>query len=140
MASNKEDYPVPEQDELENDFRITLVVQSKEIPDGELHERFLSNISTFTGMNQFFDIFDEKVAYPNEGQLKYELGSDGLVVMLVTNRDIRDQCLDFIDKYIEDIEPKESARGDDEQAETSSNDSENDSDHTERVSSKKSRK
>ncbi|ANZ76204.1 BA75_01888T0 [Komagataella pastoris] len=140
MASNKEDYPVPEQDELENDFRITLVVQSKEIPDGELHERFLSNISTFTGMNQFFDIFDEKVAYPNEGELKYEVGSDGLVVMLVTNREIRDQCLDFIDKYIEDMEPKESTKGDDKKDETSSNDSDNDSDNKERAPSKKSRK
>lgn len=34
-------------------------------------------------LNEWFDEFDEKICIPNEGHIKYEISSDGLVVLLL---------------------------------------------------------
>ncbi|CCF55712.1 hypothetical protein KAFR_0A02760 [Kazachstania africana CBS 2517] len=34
-------------------------------------------------LNEWFDKFDEEICIPNEGNIKYEISSDGLVVLLI---------------------------------------------------------
>lgn len=34
-------------------------------------------------LNSWFDKFDEKICIPNEGYIKYEITSDGLIVLLI---------------------------------------------------------
>lgn len=86
-------------EELENDFRIMLITQADDLPDGELEERVVKCVRTLDQMNKFFDSFDEAVAIPNEGNIKYEVSNDGMVVMVVETADIRDQALEFIENY-----------------------------------------
>ncbi|ODV81257.1 DUF1892-domain-containing protein, partial [Suhomyces tanzawaensis NRRL Y-17324] len=86
-------------EELENPLRAIIVVNSPENPDGDMEERLLDSIQSFDDMNQFFDNFDEKIAIPNEGHIKYEVGSDGLVVIVVDNLELRNKALEFMDDY-----------------------------------------
>lgn len=44
-------------------------------------------------LNKWFDKFDEEICIPNEGNIKYEISSDGLIVLM-------------IDKEIEDVVAK----------------------------------
>ncbi|ODV97797.1 hypothetical protein PACTADRAFT_73477 [Pachysolen tannophilus NRRL Y-2460] len=89
----------PENDQLDHDFRIMLVVQSKDIPEGEMEELTLQDINTFTAMNKFFDSFDEEICLKNEKNIKYDVGSDGLIVVLVDNRKLKDEVSKFIEAY-----------------------------------------
>ncbi|CDO93466.1 unnamed protein product [Kluyveromyces dobzhanskii CBS 2104] len=34
-------------------------------------------------LNSWFDKFDEKICIPNEGHIKYEISSDGLIVLIL---------------------------------------------------------
>ncbi|EEQ37015.1 hypothetical protein EJF18_11168 [Clavispora lusitaniae] len=85
---------------LDNPLRAIVVVNSPDVPDGDMEERMLDCIQTFDEVDKFFDAFDEKVAYPNENHIKYEVGSDGLVVVVVDTLKLRDEVLKFIDGYV----------------------------------------
>ncbi|CDK25850.1 unnamed protein product [Kuraishia capsulata CBS 1993] len=100
MSDEELAYPQPEQDELDNDVRFVVVVQNPEMPDGKMDERLCSSIDTFTKLNAFFDAFDEAVAYPNEKDIKYDVGSDGMVVIVVTTEALSDTVLQFIDEHV----------------------------------------
>lgn len=65
-----------------------------------MDERLLDTIQSFDDMNDFFDEFDESIAVPNEGSIKYEVGSDGLVVIVLDSVDLKDKVLAWIDDYI----------------------------------------
>ena len=90
---------VHEQDELDYPLRVIIVINSPSHPDGEMEERNMDSIQSFTAMNDFFDNFDEQIAIPNEGHIKYEVGSDGLVVIIVDSLKLRDSALTFIDGF-----------------------------------------
>lgn len=96
--SDIEDFP-PDQEELDHPLRVIIVINSPSHPDGEMEERNMDTIQSFTAMNDFFDAFDDKIAIPNEGHIKYEVGSDGLVVIIVDSLTLRDSALSFIDDY-----------------------------------------
>lgn len=93
-----------EREDLDDPLRAIVVVNSPDIPEGEMEERMLDNIQTFDEVEKFFDDFDEKVAIPNESHIKYEVGSDGLVVFLVDSRKLKDEVLLFIDKFVTSFE------------------------------------
>ncbi|KAK6198087.1 uncharacterized protein RJT21DRAFT_54389 [Scheffersomyces amazonensis] len=117
MADHEDDFPshleqTQEQEDLDNPLRVILVINVPEAeinnnessgPDtssnGEMEERLLDSIQSFEDMNTFFDDFDDIIAYPNEGHIKYEVGSDGLVIIVVDNVTLRDKVLEFMDKY-----------------------------------------
>lgn len=65
-----------------------------------MDERLLDTVQSFDDMNDFFDEFDESIAVPNEGSIKYEVGSDGLVVIVLDSVDLKDKVLAWIDDYI----------------------------------------
>ncbi|MDC6271188.1 DUF1892 domain-containing protein [Acetobacter pasteurianus] len=96
--SDTEDFEVPH-DDLENPLRIVLVldIAGKETTMEE--ERLLDSVQTFEEVNLFFDKFDEQIAVPNEGHIKYEVGSDGLVVIIVDTKELEDKVLAFVDGY-----------------------------------------
>ncbi|KAG7890376.1 hypothetical protein KL908_004213 [Ogataea polymorpha] len=56
-----------------------------------MQEYVLKGIDTMEKMNEWFDRFDEQVAYPNEGNIKYDVGSDGVVVVIVKTHEVRSQ-------------------------------------------------
>ncbi|KAK6464423.1 hypothetical protein DFJ63DRAFT_71653 [Scheffersomyces coipomensis] len=97
-----------EDGDLDNPLRVLVVINVPEGSEketsnssihGEMEERLLDNVQSFKAMNEFFDDFDDKIAYPNEGHIKYEVGSDGLVVIVVDNIELRNKVLSFMDKF-----------------------------------------
>lgn len=93
--------------DLDNPLRIILVIDHPNPKDKELNEmeeRLIDSIQSFKQMDFFFDEFDTKIAMPNESHIKYEVGSDGLVVIIVDNLKLRDEVLTFIDGYGNDDE------------------------------------
>lgn len=88
-------------EELDNPLRIVLIVNSPDVPDGELQERLMDYVQSMEDVDKFFNEFDEKVALPNEGHIKYEVGSDGLVVIVVDSGELKASTLKFIDEYNE---------------------------------------
>ncbi|ABN67880.1 predicted protein, partial [Scheffersomyces stipitis CBS 6054] len=104
--SDGEDFPAhlehPDED-LDNPLRIIIVVNSPEHPEGEMEERLLDSIQSMEDVNTFFDTFDEKVAIPNEGHIKYEVGSDGLVVIVVDTLQLRNDVLKFLDEHVAEV-------------------------------------
>lgn len=95
-----------EQGELENPLRAIIVVNSAESPEGDMEEALLDGVQSFDDMNEFFDKFDETIAIPNEEHIKYEVGSDGLVVIVVDSLSLRDKALMFMEDYSIKIEGK----------------------------------
>lgn len=92
-----------EMEALDNPLRVIIVVQAEDVPDGDMEERMLDQIQLFEDMNQFFDTFDEQIAVPNESHIKYEVGLDGLVVIVVDTLELRDKALKFMDDYNSEI-------------------------------------
>ncbi|KAI5968204.1 hypothetical protein CANMA_002420 [Candida margitis] len=100
MSSDPETSDVPQlDDELDYPLRIVLVTDEPKSKESEMEEILVDKISTFTLMNAFFDEFDETVAVPNEGHIKYEVGSDGLVVIIVDNTKLKDDVVSFVEDY-----------------------------------------
>ncbi|KAK7686828.1 hypothetical protein QCA50_009903 [Cerrena zonata] len=89
-----------EQEELDHPMRVIIIINSPDVPDADMDERLLDNIQSFDAMNAFFDSFDEAIAIPNDGHIKYEVGSDGLVVIVVDSRDLKLKALGWIDDYL----------------------------------------
>lgn len=85
---------------LENPLRIiTLIDKCDDIPEGDMQERMLDHVQSMEQVDGFFDEFDEKICIPNEGHIKYEVGSDGLVLIVIDDKKLRDEVLDFVDNY-----------------------------------------
>lgn len=47
-------------------------------------------------LNDLFDAFDAQIAYPNEGHIKYEVGSDGLCVIIVDSDSLKAKVAAFV--------------------------------------------
>ncbi|RCK58949.1 hypothetical protein Cantr_07600 [Candida viswanathii] len=102
MSDTEPSNPILDQEDLDNPLRIILVVDHPENKESnEMEERLLDLIQSFKQMDSFFDRFDETIAVPNESHIKYEVGSDGLVVIIVDNLKLRDEVLRFVDGYAE---------------------------------------
>ncbi|KAG0670132.1 hypothetical protein C6P45_002774 [Maudiozyma exigua] len=50
-------------------------------------------------LNSWFDKFDEEICIPNEGHIKYEITSDGLIVLILDKEleDVIDKVKKFVD-------------------------------------------
>lgn len=50
-------------------------------------------------LNSWFDKFDEEICIPNEGHIKYEITSDGLIVLILDKEleDVIDKVRQFVD-------------------------------------------
>lgn len=55
-------------------------------------------IEDFDNLNEWFDSFDADICIPNEGFIKYEISSDGLVVLLLARE--RAHVLDLIRAFV----------------------------------------
>lgn len=99
--------PPAEGDGLENPLRAIIVVNSPSVPDGDMDERMLDTVQTFDEVEAFFDEFDAKVAEPNKDHIKYEVGSDGLVVFVVDSAALKATVLKFIDAFTDSVADKE---------------------------------
>ncbi|EGV62796.1 hypothetical protein PSN45_000859 [Yamadazyma tenuis] len=86
-------------EELDNPLRIITLINSPDVPEGDLQERLMDYVQTMDEVDGFFNEFDETVAVPNDGHIKYEVGSDGLVVIVIDSTELRDEVLKFIDGY-----------------------------------------
>lgn len=108
---------VPEGDEgvFEDEFRVLVIANSSvsadengetkvSIEQSDMEEIMLRQVRTLDDVNEFFDDFDAKIAQPNDGHLKYEVGSDGLCVVLVDTVELKNQVVKFINDYI-DLHP-----------------------------------
>lgn len=52
-------------------------------------------------LNKWFDKFDEEICIPNEGHIKYEITSDGLIVLILDkelDHDFVAKVRDFVEK------------------------------------------
>lgn len=91
-------------EELDYPLRIVLVTDDPKSKESEMEEILLDRITSFRVMNVFFDAFDDAVSVPNEGHIKYEVGSDGLVVIIVDSTKLKDDAVKFIDDYAKELE------------------------------------
>lgn len=41
------------------------------------------NVDEIDQLNSWFDRFDEQICIPNEGHIKYEITSDGIIVLIL---------------------------------------------------------
>ncbi|QPG75313.1 hypothetical protein FOA43_002665 [Brettanomyces nanus] len=128
----------PSNDHLDTDFRVLVLIQNKEtsttkndgkntttdisVEQADMKGKLLEGIHTFTGINKFFDEFDRKIAYPNEGSLKYDVGSDGFIVIVVERDQLRKEVGDFIDDYLKNVTKESSENGDADNDEESEDD------------------
>ncbi|EER35863.1 conserved hypothetical protein [Candida tropicalis MYA-3404] len=114
MSDIETNNPILDQEEdLDNPLRIILVIDHPENKElNEMEERLLDSIQSFKQMDLFFDKFDENIAMPNESHIKYEVGSDGLVVIIVDNLKLRDEVLTFIDGYTNNDEKSDESEND----------------------------
>lgn len=86
-------------EELENPLRVAILVNSPDVPDGDFQERLMDYVQSMEEVDAFFDTFDAKVCIPNEEHIKYEVGSDGLVVIVVDSMKLSEEVIQFIDDY-----------------------------------------
>ncbi|OBA19232.1 DUF1892-domain-containing protein [Metschnikowia bicuspidata var. bicuspidata NRRL YB-4993] len=96
--------------DLDNPLRAIIVVNSLDAPEGDMEERMLDGVQTFDEVDAFFDKFDEKVAFPNEEHIKYEVGSDGLVVLVVDSLELKSKVIEFLDDF---VRAKDETKGED---------------------------
>lgn len=104
-------------EELDYPLRIVLVTDEPKSKESEMEEILVDTISSFKLMHAFFDAFDEAVAIPNEGHIKYEVGSDGLVVIIVDDTKLKDSVVKFVEEYdlkLKEKEEKEERREEEE--------------------------
>lgn len=50
-------------------------------------------------LNDWFDKFDEEICIPNEGHIKYEITSDGLIVLMLDKE--LENVVDQVRKFVE---------------------------------------
>lgn len=102
---------------FDNEFRILVLANSSmstenesqdgtestgiNVEESDMEELLLRQVKTIDDVNEFFDEFDSKIAEPNEGHLKYEVGSDGLCVVLVDSIKLKDTVVTFVQRFIE---------------------------------------
>lgn len=79
---------------------MLVLDKGDKLDDNEMDEFILENVDTFTEMNVFFDAFDQAIALPNKNNIKYDVGSDGLVVIVVDNDNLKGEVVTFIKNYI----------------------------------------
>ena len=120
---------------FDNEFRILVLANSSVSPNAEddtsvsveqsdMEELLVHPVRTMEDVNEFFDAFDSTIAEPNEGHIKYEVGSDGLCVVLVDDVKLKDAVVTFVQKFIdahpekaeEETEMDNEANGDDERS------------------------
>lgn len=89
-----------EQGGLDNPLRAIIVHKPNGKDEGEMEEAMLDSVQTFDEVDAFFDKFDQEVAIPNQNNIKYEVGSDGLVVIIAETVEVKKSILEFIEKYI----------------------------------------
>lgn len=104
--------PNPSEDSVfDNEFRILILANTTinkdqngnnrvNVEESDMEEILIRQVRTLDDVNEFFDAFDSEIAQPNEGHLKYEVGSDGLCVVLVDSVKIKDDAVTFINRFI----------------------------------------
>lgn len=91
------------------DFRFLIITTSPsnsssdadtdepiQVTTENVDEFILSSLESIDAVNDLFDAFDSKIAYPNEGHIKYEVGSDGLCVIIVDSDSLKAKVVDFV--------------------------------------------
>lgn len=77
----------------ENSYRMLVLLEepvsgTKPEEDKKVHE-FMDelvlpfNVDEIDQLNSWFDKFDEQICIPNEGHIKYEITSDGIIVLIL---------------------------------------------------------
>lgn len=107
--------PAADETVFDNEFRILVLANSSmsvakqgdgdsaavSVEESDMEELLVRQVRTLDDVNEFFDEFDSTVAVPNEGHLKYEVGSDGLCVVLVDSVSLKDAVVQFVQQYME---------------------------------------
>lgn len=121
LECDDEDGQVQEQDQgqkeeneniFDNEFRILVLANSSmstgdeggasiSVEQSDMEEILVRAVRTLDDVNEFFDDFDANIAEPNDGHLKYEVGSDGLCVVLVDTVDLKNKVVEFVNKFME---------------------------------------
>lgn len=120
----EEEFPEGAESDLvfDNEFRLLVLANastsqnedgntSVSVEQSEMEELLVRPVRTMEDVNEFFDAFDSKIAEPNEGHIKYEVGSDGLCVVLVDNVELKNKVVEFVQKFIEDHPEKSEEEG-----------------------------
>jgi hypothetical protein len=109
--------PDPNDSVFDNEFRILVLANSSitsaddgntqvSVEQSDMEEILVRQVRTLDDVNEFFDEFDKLIAEPNEGHLKYEVGSDGLCVVLVDTVELKGKVVEFVQKFIDSHDEK----------------------------------
>lgn len=95
---------------FENEFRILIIANTNivsnedgvkvDVEESDMEEILVRQVKTIDDVNEFFDNFDKSIAEPNDGHLKYEVGSDGLCVVLVDTLQLKQKTVEFVQAFI----------------------------------------
>lgn len=99
-------FKTDQEGDLDNPLRAIIVVNSQDSPEGDMEERMLDGVQTIDEVDSFFDKFDDKIAFPNEEHIKYEVGSDGLVVFVVDSLKLKGEVIAFLDAFVKEKNEK----------------------------------
>lgn len=97
---------------FDNEFRILILANSSvsgneegstkvSVEESDMEEILVRAVRTLNDVNEFFDNFDAKIAEPNDGHLKYEVGSDGLCVVLVDTIELKNKVVEFVNQFMD---------------------------------------
>ncbi|CAR29656.1 hypothetical protein ZYGR_0AD03400 [Zygosaccharomyces rouxii] len=95
----------------ENSYRMLVLLEepvsgSKPEDEKKVHE-FMDelvlpfNVDEIDQLNSWFDKFDEQICIPNEGHIKYEITSDGIIVLILDKEmePLVSQVRSFVEKH-----------------------------------------
>lgn len=77
------------EESIENEQEGNFVDNVEDKPEVKSSHEFVDElvlpfqVDEIDALNEWFDKFDEKLCIPNEGHIKYEITSDGMMVLLL---------------------------------------------------------
>lgn len=76
------------EESMEQDIEVNDKQEDKDKEHKKMHEFAEELVLPFQvdeldALNQWFDKFDEEICIPNEGHIKYEITSDGIIILIL---------------------------------------------------------
>ncbi|KAI8395407.1 Protein of unknown function (DUF1892) [Nakaseomyces glabratus] len=86
---------------MEEDITISDSKEEKKVMHEFMDELTLPfQIDEIDLLNKWFDKFDDEICIPNEGHIKYEITSDGLIV-LILDKELGEEFVGKVKTFVE---------------------------------------
>ncbi|KAK5780208.1 uncharacterized protein PWA37_001400 [Arxiozyma heterogenica] len=88
-----------ESQDMKNEGKVTTVRKTSHEYLDEINLPF--TVDELDILNEWFDKFDEEICIPNEGHIKYEISSDGLIILMLDKEieNVYQKILKFVENH-----------------------------------------